>query len=154
MAKVDKPEIGAELYAVFEHLYSSKSAPGRALKEYCVCKGTVRGFYTGSYTDVCMLVPGAGRIPVVKLLQTGGHRQKAVLHGSRCRRAGRRMTEKFERIWGWIGGPEFPWPDRGRIYWRGKMTARWIWKSKAAAEGGSHEYHYCFKTHGVVRSLP
>lgn len=55
MAKVDKPGIGAELYAVFEHLYSSKSAPHRALKEYCVRKGTVRGFYTGSYTDVCLL---------------------------------------------------------------------------------------------------
>lgn len=27
MAKVDKPEIGAEMYAVFEHLYSNKSAP-------------------------------------------------------------------------------------------------------------------------------
>ena len=26
MAKVDKPEIGAEMYAVFEHLYSNKSA--------------------------------------------------------------------------------------------------------------------------------
>ena len=31
MAKVDKPEIGAEMYAVFEHLYSNKSATAEAL---------------------------------------------------------------------------------------------------------------------------
>ena len=65
MAKVDKPEIGAEMYAVFEHLYSNNSAPARSLKEYCVCKGTVRGFYTGSYTDVCMLFRGPEGCPLL-----------------------------------------------------------------------------------------
>ena len=65
MAKIDKPEIGAELYSVFWHLYSSKLAPHRALKEYCVCKGTVRGFYTGSYTDVCMLFQGPNGTPTL-----------------------------------------------------------------------------------------
>ena len=65
MAKVDKPEIGAEMYAVFEHLYSNKSAPARSLKEYCVCKGTVRSFYTGSYTDVCMLFRGPEGCPLL-----------------------------------------------------------------------------------------
>ena len=63
MAKVDKPEIGAEMYAVFEHLYSNKSAPARSLKEYCVCKGTVRGFYTGGYTEVCLLFTGPHGFP-------------------------------------------------------------------------------------------
>ena len=65
MAKIDKPEIGAELYSVFGHLYSSKLAPHRVLKEYCVCKGTVRGFYTGSYTDVCMLFQGPNGTPTL-----------------------------------------------------------------------------------------
>lgn len=51
MARVERPEIGTEMYAVFEHLYY---IPGHAapVMEYCVCKGTVRGFFTGGYTEV------------------------------------------------------------------------------------------------------
>jgi hypothetical protein len=43
MARVERPEIGTEMYAVFEHLYSAQNRAGPLL-EYCVCKGTVRGF--------------------------------------------------------------------------------------------------------------
>lgn len=46
MARVERPEIGTEMYAVFEHLYSVQNRAGPLL-EYCVCKGTVRGFFTG-----------------------------------------------------------------------------------------------------------
>ena len=46
MARVERPEIGTEMYAVFEHLYSVQNRAGLLL-EYCVCKGTVRGFFTG-----------------------------------------------------------------------------------------------------------
>ena len=88
MAKVDKPEIGAEMYAVFEHLYSNKSAPARSLKEYCVCKGTVRGFY--------------------KLLQTGGHRQKAILQGSGCRRVGQKHDREIRTDMGLDWGSRVP----------------------------------------------
>lgn len=115
MAKVDKPEIGAELYAVFEHLYSSKSAPGRALKEYCVCKGTVRGFYTGSYTDVCMLFQGPEGYPLLSYYKLEDIGKKLFYTAADAAELARRMTEKFERIWGWIGAPEFPmarpWED-------------------------------------------
>ena len=124
MAKVDKPEIGAEMYAVFEHLYSNKSAPARSLKEYCVCKGTVRSFYTGGYTEVCLLftgphgfpqpgyykhaVQGAGRMPAVKLLQTGGHRQKAILQGSGCRRVGQKHDREIRTDMGLDWGSRVP----------------------------------------------
>lgn len=43
MARVERAEIGTEMYAVFEHLYSVQNRAGPLL-EYCVCKGTVRGF--------------------------------------------------------------------------------------------------------------
>lgn len=115
MAKVDKPEIGAELYAVFEHLYSSKSAPHRALKEYCVRKGTVRGFYKGSYTDVCLLSQrpdGAQTLSYYKLEDIG---KKLFYTAAEAAELAKRMTEKYERTWGWIGAPEFPmarpWED-------------------------------------------
>ena len=42
MARVERPEIGTEMYAVFEHLYSVQNRAGPLL-EYCACKGTVRG---------------------------------------------------------------------------------------------------------------
>lgn len=73
MARVERPEIGTEMYAVFEHLYSAQNRAGPLL-EYCVCKGTVRGFSTGGYTnegqtvlDCCM---GSGSIGVA-CKQTG-----------------------------------------------------------------------------------
>lgn len=57
MAKTKRPEIGAEMYAVFEHLYYIPNHAG-PIMEYCVCKGTVRGFFTGGYTEVCLLFTG------------------------------------------------------------------------------------------------
>lgn len=57
MARVERPEIGTEMYAVFEHLYSVQNRAGPLL-EYCVCKGTVRGFFAGGYTEVRLLFTG------------------------------------------------------------------------------------------------
>lgn len=57
MARVERPEIGTEMYAVFEHRYY---IPGHAapVMEYCVCKGAVRGFFAGGYTEVSLLFTG------------------------------------------------------------------------------------------------
>lgn len=116
MAKVDKPEIGAELYAVFEHLYSSKSAPHRAMKEYCVSKGTVRRFYTGScYTDVCLLFQGPNGVPMLSYHKLEDIGKKLFYTAAEAAELAKRMTEKYEQTWGWIGAPEFPmarpWED-------------------------------------------
>ena len=115
MAKVDKPEIGAELYAVFEHLYSSKSAPHRAMKEYCVCKGTVRSFYTGSYTDVCLLCQGPDGAPTLRYCKLEDIGKKLFYTAAEAAELAKSMTEKYEQTWGWIGAPEFPmarpWED-------------------------------------------
>lgn len=62
MARVERPEIGTEMYAVFEHLYSVQNRAGPLL-EYCVCKGTVRGFFTGGYTEVRLLFTGPDGFP-------------------------------------------------------------------------------------------
>ena len=62
MARVERPEIGTEMYAVFEHLYSAQNRAGPLL-EYCVCKGTVRGFSTGGYTEVCLAFTGPDGFP-------------------------------------------------------------------------------------------
>ena len=62
MARVERPEIGTEMYAVFEHLYSVQNRAGPLL-EYCVCKGTVRGFFTGGYTEVRLAFTGPDGFP-------------------------------------------------------------------------------------------
>ena len=115
MAKIDKPEIGAELYSVFWHLYISKLAPHRVLKEYCVCKGTVRGFYTGSYTDVCMLFQGPNGTPTLSYYKLEDIGKKLFYTEAEAAELAKRMTEKYEQTWGWIGAPEFqmarPWAD-------------------------------------------
>lgn len=62
MARVERPEIGTEMYAVFEHRYY---IPGHAapVMEYCVCKGAVRGFFAGGYTEVSLLFTGPDGFP-------------------------------------------------------------------------------------------
>ena len=115
MAKIDKPEIGAELYAVFEHLYSSKSASHRVIKEYCVCKGTVRGFYIGSYTNVCLLFQGPNGAPKLSYYKLEDIGKKLFYTAAEAAELAKRMTEKYEQTWAWIGAPEFPmarpWAD-------------------------------------------
>lgn len=108
MARVERPEIGTEMYAVFEHLYSNKSAPARSLKEYCVCKGTVRSFYTGSYTDVCMLFRGPEGCPLLSYYKLEDIGKKLFYKAAEAAALAKSMTEKYERTWGWIGAPEFP----------------------------------------------
>lgn len=103
------------MYAVFEHLYSNNSAPARSLKEYCVCKGTVRGFYTGSYTDVCMLFRGPEGCPLLSYYKLEDIGKKLFYKAADAAELAKSMTEKYERIWSWIGAPEFPmakpWED-------------------------------------------
>lgn len=115
MAKIDKPEIGAELYSVFWHLYSSKLAPHRVLKEYCVCKGTVRGFYTGSYTDVYILFQGPNGTPTLSYYKLEDIGKKLFYTAAEAAELAKKMTEKYEKTLGWIEGPEFhmdrPWED-------------------------------------------
>ena len=103
------------MYAVFEHLYSNKSAPARSLKEYCVCKGTVRGFYTGGYTEMCLLFTGPHGFPQPGYYKLDDIGKKLFYKAADAAELAKSMTEKYERIWGWIGAPEFPmarpWED-------------------------------------------
>lgn len=89
MAKVDKPEIGAEMYAVFEHLYSNKSA--------------------------CLLFTGPHGFPQPGYYKLDDIGKKLFYTAAEAATLAKSMTEKYERIWGWIGAPEFPmarpWED-------------------------------------------
>lgn len=106
MAKVDKPEIGAEMYAVFEHLYSNKSAPARSLKEYCVCKGTVRSFYTGSYTDVCMLFRGPEGCPLLSYYKLEDIGKKLFYKAADAAELAKSMTDFIISVFAPIFMPE------------------------------------------------
>ncbi len=107
MARVERPEIGTEMYAVFEHLYY---IPGHAapVMEYCVCKGTVRGFFTGGYTEVCLLFTGPDGFPSPDRRRLGDIGEKLFYTAAEAATLAKSMTEKYERTWGWIGAPEIP----------------------------------------------
>ena len=107
MARVERPEIGTEMYAVFEHLYY---IPGHAapVMENCVCQGTVRGFFTGGYTEVCLLFAGPDGFPSPDRRRLGDIGEKLVYTAAAAATLAKSMTEKYERTWGWIGAPDFP----------------------------------------------
>lgn len=67
MARVERPEIGTEMYAVFEHIYSVQNRAGPLL-EYCVCKGTVRGFFHRRLYGGAPAFHRTGRVPKAWIL--------------------------------------------------------------------------------------
>lgn len=98
MARVERTEIGTEMYAVFEHIYSVQNRAGPLL-EYCVCKGTVRGFFTGGYTEVRLLFTGPDGFPkpgYYKLDDIG----KKLFYTAAAAALAKSMTEKYERNMG------------------------------------------------------
>ena len=107
MAKTKRPEIGAEMYAVFEHLYY---IPGHAapVMEYCVCKGTVRGFFTGGYTEVCLLFTGPDGFPKPGRRRLDDIGKKLFYTAAEAAALAKSMTEKYERTWSWVGPPDIP----------------------------------------------
>lgn len=107
MAKQKKPEIGTEMYCVCEHLYYIRNHAG-PVKEYCVCEGTVRGFFRGRYTEICLLIMGPDGFPRpwrCKLSDVGKRLFYTVAEAAVL---AKNETEEYERTWGWIGAPEFP----------------------------------------------
>lgn len=99
MARVERPEIGAEMYAVFEHLYSVQNRAG-PLPEYCVCKGTVRGFFTGGYTEVRLLFTGPDGFPEPGYYKLDDIGKKLFYTAAEAATLAKNMTEKYERTWG------------------------------------------------------
>ena len=97
MARVERPEIGTEMYAVFEHLYSVQNRAGPLL-EYCVCKGTVRGFFTGGYTEVRLLFTGPDGFPQPGYQDSRG----AMLEWAWCQYVGKQTCFDLAAF----GGPE------------------------------------------------
>lgn len=107
MARVERPGIGVEMYAVFEHFHYIPNHAGPVM-EYCVCKGTVRGFFTGGYIEVSLLFAGPDGFPIPCRYKLSDVGTKLFYTATDAANLAKNMTEKHERTWGWIGAPEFP----------------------------------------------
>lgn len=107
MARVERPKIGTEMYAVFEHLYY---IPGHAapVMEYCVCKGMVRGFFTGGYTEVSLLFTEPDGFPVPCRYMLSDVGTKLFYTAAEAAALAKSMTEKYEQTLGWMGALDFP----------------------------------------------
>lgn len=107
MARVERPEIGTEMYAVFEHLYSVQNRAGPLL-EYCVCKGTVRGFSPAVIRRCACFFTGPDGFPQPGYYKLDDIGKKLFYTAAEAAAMAKSMTEKYERTWGWIGAPEIP----------------------------------------------
>lgn len=95
------------MYAVFEHLYYIPNHAG-PIMEYCVCKGTVRGFFTGGYTEVCLLFIGPDGFPKPGHFRLDDIGKKLFYTAAEAAALAESMTEKYKLAWGWIGPPDIP----------------------------------------------
>ncbi len=105
-----RPEIGTTMYTVWEHLYNDYSLlpSGGPFKEFVVCKGVVTGFFEGSWVDIKLRGPDPDGFmtPYTRRLQDIG--ETVFYTESEAVELARRMTEEYERVWGWVGPPEIP----------------------------------------------
>ena len=100
-----KPKLGDRLYFVAEHRYYIPECAGPML-EYCVVEGVVTAFYKSGYSEICLsavspdgyLTPYYFRVKEDKLFESAR---------DAAQRA-REMTERYERVWGWLGEPDIP----------------------------------------------
>lgn len=110
MKRNERPAVGTKMYSVHEHLCY---IPGRAapVVEYCVCEAEVRDFFEGSYVEICLTgkIPDKGMVPYRYRLKDVG--EKVFYTPREAAELAQRMTEKYERTWGWMGDPPMrrPW---------------------------------------------
>lgn len=74
-----------------------------------------RRIWTGGYTEVCLLFTGPHGFPQPGYYKLDDIGKKLFYTAAEAATLAKSMTEKYERIWGWIGAPEFPmarpWED-------------------------------------------
>lgn len=102
-----RPPEGTTMYSVHEHRYyiPNHAAP---LLEYCVCSGTVQGFFELGYVEVLLSgkSPEGYQTPWRYRLSDIG---KCLFYTqAEAEALAEQMTDRHERAWSWIGPPEFP----------------------------------------------
>lgn len=108
MARVERPEIGTEMYAVLNTSIPRKTALGLSWNTACV-RGTVCGFSTGGYTEVCLAFTGPDGFPQPGYYRLDDIGKKLFYTAAEAATLAKSMTEKYERTWGWIGSTGDPY---------------------------------------------
>lgn len=90
-----------------EHRYYIPECAGPVL-EYCVVEGIVSGFYKRGYTEICMsaISPEGYRTPYYFRVTDAGEKLFDSDRDAAWR--AKEMTDRYERVWGWLGEPQFP----------------------------------------------
>lgn len=105
--KNKKPDVGTKMYSVHEHRYyiDGKAAP---VLEYCVCEGEVTGFFQGGFTEICLrgYSPKGFMTPYRYRLSDVG--TKIFYTAKEAAELAAKMTDEYERTWGWLGEPDIP----------------------------------------------
>lgn len=102
-----RPVIGTKMYAVHEHLYYIPGFPAPVM-EYCVCEAEVRGFFTGGYTEVRLIGNSPNGFVTPYSYKLSDIDKRVFYTPTEAALLAKDMTDKYERIWGWIGNPHIP----------------------------------------------
>ena len=100
MKRGHRPEIGTEMYFVAERLYYVKSVQAAPFLEYCVCEGAVWKYIDQNQTEMCLIYDGS--LSYFKLAAIG---EKVFYTPREAALLAKKKTEKYERVWGWLGDP-------------------------------------------------
>lgn len=105
--KIEKLEIGRTMYFVEEHLYYVQGFSGPVM-EYCVCDGDVTGFFQKWYTSVDLRGRNSEGFPTPYRYVLSDIGEKLFYTKKEAAQLAKELTEKYERVWGWLGEPQIP----------------------------------------------
>jgi len=108
MGKPKRPEIGAKLYAVHEHLYKN---PGERVgwhREYCVCEHEVTGYFQGGYTEICTRFISPEGFPTPMHYKLSALGKEIFYTPQEAAELAKVETEDYERRWSWLPPSEIP----------------------------------------------
>lgn len=106
--KQNRPEIGTKMYSVHEHRYHAAGCTGPVLLEYCVCEAEVRGFCTGSYTEIKLVGISPDGYITPYFYRLSDINKEFFYSPAEAALLAKAMSEKCEKAWGWIGTPHLP----------------------------------------------
>ncbi len=102
MRRSERPDLGTKMYSVHEHRYYQRGKKAAPYFEYVVLEGEVVGFFTGSYTEVCLKGPDGDGYTFPYRYKLSDIGVKVFFTAKEAAELAKKMTEKHEQTWNWM----------------------------------------------------
>ena len=101
--KNDRPPVGTEMFCVIEHLYYDREKRTAPFLEYCVLSGKIKRYNELHRVEMVLVGPGPDKHIEMVSRNLKDIGTKVFYSAKDAALLAKRMTEDYERRWGWTG---------------------------------------------------